>query len=59
MNYRHHIEKLIFDIKIVSTASIDPNLRNVLDLIARSTAYNRYQINQSGQLPENVTHRLF
>ncbi len=47
------------DIRIVSEATIDPKLKNVLDLFANPISYNNYRVEQSGRLPANVTRLLF
>lgn len=47
------------DIKISSKSSIDPQVKNVLGMIARSTGHNQYRIRQNGRLPQHITRQLF
>jgi hypothetical protein len=47
------------DIRIVATDSIEPQVRNVLDLAAKKISYNNYRIDQSGRLPPRVRAQIF
>jgi len=47
------------DIKIASEDSIEPRVKNVLDLVAAKTAYNQYRFEQKGRLPASITRQLF
>ena len=47
------------DIKISSKSSIDPQVKNVLGMIAKSDGRNRYRIRQNGRLPQHITRQLF
>ncbi|MDH3450293.1 MAG: type II secretion system protein N [Gammaproteobacteria bacterium] len=48
-----------FDIRIESEIGIDPQVKSVLNLVARSTGYNKYRIEQTGRLPPDVVRQLF
>jgi hypothetical protein len=47
------------DIKIEAVNGIDPNVKNVLDLVASKPSYNKYRVEQKGRLPANITRQLF
>lgn len=47
------------DIKISSASTIDPRVKNVLDLFADTISYNNYRLEKTGQLPPNITRQLF
>ena len=47
------------DVRIVSADKIDPNVKNVLNLVAAQNDYNQYRIQQKGNLPRNITLQLF
>ena len=47
------------DLRIVTETGVDPNVRNVLGIVARSEGYNRYRIQQSGRLAPQITRQLF
>jgi len=47
------------DIKISSATTIDPKVKNVLDLLTKNISYNNYRVEQSGKLPPNITRQLF
>ncbi len=47
------------DVRIESETGIDPQVKGVLNLVARNTGYNKYRIQQTGRLPANVTRQLF
>lgn len=47
------------DVKISSQTTIDPKVKNVLDLFASNVSYNNYRVEQTGRLPPNVTRQLF
>jgi len=46
------------EVEISSEATIDPNIRNLLDLTAKKIKYNQYRIDQSGRLP-HITRQIF
>lgn len=46
------------DIKITSADTIDPQIRNVLDLIATPVSYNNYRIERRGRLPPQLARLL-
>lgn len=48
-----------FDVRIVTETGVDPNVRNVLGVVAKSEGYNRYRIQQSGRLSPQATRQLF
>ncbi len=45
--------------RIVTETGVDPNVRNVLGVVAKSEGYNRYRIQQSGRLSPQATRQLF
>ena len=47
------------DVKISSQTTIDPKVKNMLDLFASNVSYNNYRVEQTGRLPPNVTRQLF
>jgi len=47
------------DIRISSESAIDPKIRGALDLFASKISYNNYRLEQTGQLPPNITRQLF
>ena len=47
------------DVKISSETTIDPKVKNLLDLFATTVSYNNYRVEQTGRLPPNVTRQLF
>ena len=47
------------DIRIVVTDSIEPQVRNVLDLAAKKISFRNYRIDQSGRLPPQIRAQLF
>jgi len=47
------------DIRISSESAIDPKIRGALDLFAAKIGYNNYRLEQTGQLPPNITRQLF
>ncbi len=47
------------DIKISSASTIDPRVKNVLDLFATTVSYNNYRLEKTGRLPPNITRQLF
>ena len=47
------------DIKIEAKTGVDPKIKNVLDLVASNTGYNKYRVEQTGRLPPNLTRQLF
>ncbi len=47
------------DIRISSETGIDPQVKQVLGVVAKSTGFNQYRIQQSGRLPPNLTRQLF
>ncbi|MDH3388250.1 MAG: type II secretion system protein N [Gammaproteobacteria bacterium] len=47
------------DIRIESETGIDQQVKSVLNLVAKSTGYNKYRIEQAGRLPPDVTRQLF
>ena len=47
------------DLRIEGEAGIDPQVKYILNLIARSAGYNKYRIQQKGRLPAEITKQLF
>ena len=47
------------DVKISSETTIDPKVKNLLDLFATTVSYNNYRVEQTGRLPPNVARQLF
>ena len=47
------------DVAISSDKGIDPQLKNLLELLARNTGHNKYHIQQSGRLPPAIAKQLF
>lgn len=47
------------DVKISSQNTIDPKVKNLLDLFATTISYNNYRVEQSGRLPNNIVRQLF
>lgn len=47
------------DIRITALGDIEPQIRNVLGLVARKISYNNYRIEQTGRLPPAATRQLF
>ena len=47
------------DIRISSESAIDPKIRGALDLFATKISYNNYRLEQTGQLPPNISSQLF
>jgi hypothetical protein len=47
------------DIKIAAENSIEPRVKNVLDLVTAKAGYNQYRFEQKGRLPPNITRQLF
>lgn len=47
------------EVDISSEVTIDPNIRNLLDLTAKKIKYNQYRIDQSGRLPPHITRQIF
>jgi len=48
-----------FDIKLNAEDGLDPKVKNVLDVFAAKSGYNKYRIEQKGRLPPNLTRQLF
>ena len=46
------------DIKITSNDTIDPQIRNVLDLFATKVSYNNYRVERRGRLPPQLAQML-
>ena len=47
------------DIRISALGDIEPQVRNVLGLVAKNTSYNNYRIGQNGRLPPDITRQIF
>lgn len=47
------------DVKISSQTTIDPKVKNLLDLFATTVSYNNYRVEQTGRLPSNLARQLF
>ena len=47
------------DIKIAAENGIDPQVKNVLDLVAAKAGYNHYRFEKKGRLPPKLTRHLF
>lgn len=47
------------DVKISSETTIDPKVKNILDLFATSVGYNNYRLENKGRLPPRLTRQLF
>ena len=47
------------DVRIVASDSIEPQVRNVLDLTAKKISYNNYRIEQNGRLPAQIRAQIF
>ena len=47
------------DIRIESETSMEPQVKSVLELVAKKTGYNKYRFEQNGRLPPNLTRQLF
>ncbi len=47
------------DVRIASDDSIDPNVKNVLSLVAGELGYNKYRLERKGRLPPHITRQLF
>ena len=47
------------NIKIAAESGIDPNVKNVLDLVTSKAGYNKYRFEQTGRLPANLARQLF
>ena len=47
------------DLRIGSDAGIDPQVKQVLGLVAKNVGNNQYRLQQQGRLPPNVTQQLF
>ncbi|UCH40814.1 MAG: type II secretion system protein N [Gammaproteobacteria bacterium] len=47
------------EVKIESEASMEPQVKSVLELVAKKTSYNKYRVEQNGRLPPNLTRQLF
>jgi general secretion pathway protein N len=47
------------DIKITAETSIEPNVKNVLDLVTSKAGYNKYRFEQTGRLPAHLARQLF
>ncbi len=49
----------VVDVKIGSQDGIDPQVKSVLNLVAKRSSVNKYRIEQKGRLPANLTRQLF
>ena len=47
------------DIKISAETSIEPHVKNMLDLITSKIDHNKYRFEQKGRLPANIIRQLF
>jgi len=47
------------DVKIGAQDSIDPQVKSVLNLVAKRSSVNKYRIEKKGRLPANITRQLF
>jgi hypothetical protein len=47
------------DISIEAKTGVDPKIKNVLDLVASNTGYNKYRVEQKGRLPASLIRQLF
>ena len=47
------------DVRIDARQGIDPQVRSVLELVARRTSGNQYRVQQKGQLPRQMQRQLF
>ncbi len=47
------------DIRIGSQTGIDPQVKQVLGLVAKNTGFNQYRVQQSGRLPPGLAQQLF
>lgn len=47
------------DVRISAESGVDPNVKNVLGVIAQSEGYNRYRVRRSGRLAPELTAHLF
>ena len=47
------------DIRIGSEIGIDPQVKQVLGVVAKTVGFNQYRVQQSGRLPPNLAQQLF
>jgi hypothetical protein len=47
------------DIRIEAKTGVDSKIKNVLDLVASNTGYNKYRVEQKGRLPASLIRQLF
>ena len=47
------------DISIEAQTGIDSKVKNLLDLVATNTGYNKYRVEQKGRLPASITRQIF
>ena len=47
------------DVRIAPQASLDPQIKTILNLVAARSSDNKYRIERKGQLPTNITGQLF
>ena len=47
------------DIKITSRSGIDPQIKYVLDIVAKKSGHNKYRAEQTGRLPPHIVRQLF
>jgi len=47
------------DVRIEADSGIDPQVKNVLNLVAARNGINKYRIEQKGRLPANLQRQLF
>lgn len=47
------------EIRIVAAGDIEPQVRQVLGIVANNVSFNNYLVEQTGRLPPSVTRQLF
>jgi len=47
------------DLRIGSQTGINPQVKSVLELVARNVGYNQYRLQQKGRLPPKIAQQLF